>query len=309
MAAPRDNIDPYIPMEAALAQPAPEEKPPEPIHVGPVTLRSLFRAWGRVLKKHFWWGAALMVIPTIASNAAVLLPAFEISAEKIETIGAAVPILMALPLQLGASGALIWRLVGSGAHGPLQRGPIDGLFWGFRFAGVQFAYGLLIGLVTLPFLAPATTIYYVALKTEAWETVPLVQAPTGWIAFAAASVIGTVLATFITSRWAIGAEVAVARDSEIWVAMKQSSARVKPRKGTVFVFICINILITTGLTYALAWAEPFLAVLKIEAPRVVFACSIASILVSLIAAVVGPAAHAALYFALRDPADPQEVLA
>ena len=85
------KVDPYLPMEAALAQPAPEEEPSAPIHVGPVTLKSLFVAWGRVLKKHFWWGVALMVLPTLASKAAVLLPAFGISTKSMELIAGTPP--------------------------------------------------------------------------------------------------------------------------------------------------------------------------------------------------------------------------
>jgi hypothetical protein len=289
MASSREKNDPYIPMDAALAQPAPEE---EPIHVGPVTLGSLFRTWRRVLEKHFWWGVALWVLPNIATAIQLLINA---TSPENAVAGSVINFFVTAPLSSGAGGALLWRLVGSGAHGPLRQGPVSALFWGFRFFGIQFLYGLLLFGCWILAAIPLTVIF----ASTLWgvgRPLTIGEAPGAWAIFAAACTAVFVLGVFFTTRWSVVTQAAVAEDRVI--SLSRSASLVRPAYGPVFVFLAIASIIfvvlpgLAGLIPTMGWiffgeGPAWLAWIPIAAVPLNIACS-----------VLFASASAAVYFAL-----------
>jgi hypothetical protein len=66
-----------------------------------------------------------------------------------------------LPLNYGAQGALLWRFAGSELYGPLRRGPLLGVFWGFRFFVPRLLQDLLFLLCFLVVAAPIGFLFWV----------------------------------------------------------------------------------------------------------------------------------------------------
>jgi hypothetical protein len=206
---------------------------------GPVTIWSLFRAWRSVLAQNFWWGVAVMAIPFLAGGISELL---WVALPGNKWVGGIVGLFVS-PLGTGASGAFLWRLVGSGAHGPLRRGPFLAMFWGFRFFGVQFLYGLLLGGYILLTSIPLLVFFFATLFVDG-DVVTFYEAREGWTIFAMSCVALFFLYLFYVTRWVIATQIAVSEDVSLTNALRRSSALVGSRYKTVFVFFLIVTMIS-----------------------------------------------------------------
>jgi hypothetical protein len=198
------------------------------------------------------WGAALLLTPFLVTAVETLIERLDLDLTLVAVSAGVLSFTLGLPLQVSASAALFWRMLGSRAHGALRRGPIVSLFLGFRFYGPLFAVGLAVVGVAI-ILAVIPTILYVTLLLDSGGVPELSAAPGEWSVFATAVGVAVLTLMVLSARWAAAVPIAIAEDRKIGAAMSESASLVKGRFGTVLIFVLLASLVSY-LPWIVSWS-------------------------------------------------------
>lgn len=248
--------DHYLPMAAAIVQPAPPgETIPTPVAQSPVPLGEFFSEWRRVLSGNFWWACAAVAIPVLFE---AVRRALAIARDGDGWMNLLVLPLVAFPLYYGTQGALLWRFAGSAAHGPLRRGPVLGVFWGFRFFGAVSFYDILGSLCTLSVAAPLGLIFWAGLSRR-YGFASFGERPMEWIVLFIAMLPLFLLNAFIMARWVAAVPAVTAENKTFAAAITRSEALVRSRMWTTFAFVAIlqlgcGVIPMLGQTWHVPWS-------------------------------------------------------
>jgi hypothetical protein len=293
----QDEFDPYRPMAAALVDdPAPQEELP---YHGPFSLGAVVGETVRLLKRHLAWGAALLLLPELGNATINLLESLGGEQATYQSAATLISFFVSGPLAIGALGALNWRIAGSAIEGPLERGPFAALFYGFRFFGVLFLWGMAIAGVAICFMIVPTVLFF-ALVFDASGAPALASEPVGWAAVIGASAIAGIGLLAVLGRWAVAIPIAFAEGRPIGAALKASANLVRGRLLAVCGLLLLLGLLTTGA----ALGVDLLAKVVIEHDRdafewVAYPGALGYLAVSLVAGVLSVAGSVGLYRVLR----------
>jgi hypothetical protein len=296
--------DPYLPMKSVIsADPGPPmpEFGGEEIGPGDFSLRVVAAETARLFRLHWRWGLAAVALPQLTMFVYILLGELAPAANAGDSLASAMAglgvLLLAAPLLVAVDAALIWRTAESGPAGRLDRGPLSGLFLGFRFFKQAFLADLVLGFCFILAAAPAWVVKGFLLGSDAFAGGALGVL---WAVFVALAALALTVYSWAAIRWSLVLPAAVFENLGFTEADRRVSALLRGRTRQVLPVGLVLAILSRGLDLAIKEAPVWLArFFDIGGPRVRLAWIVVYAAISMLTWLLGVVIAVACYKVLR----------